>query len=89
MTKDELLKKVYQELCDDDNGFFSKIGIGEKYEDFIKNRIDKNELSNFVYYARNKNDLSEFCFDNSYERMSEECKEFINKYCKIVNSNVL
>lgn len=84
MTREEMLEKVYNTLQYDDDGFYSKIDLQGDFEIFIKSRHNKEELSTFIYYARDKDDLSHFCFDNPYDNMSDDCKEFIDRYYELV-----
>lgn len=84
MTQEEMLEKVYNTLLNDDDGDYAKIGIFGEYSEFIKSRASKEELSTFIYYARDKDDLSYFCFDNPYDNMSDDCKEFIDRYYELI-----
>lgn len=85
MTEDELMEKVFNVLLQDDDVCYSKLDIyGGDYSGFIKSEFNRCELSDFIYSARDKDDLSNFCFDNPYSNMSDECKEFVDRYCKLI-----
>ncbi|AXH72466.1 MAG: hypothetical protein [Caudoviricetes sp.] len=90
MNNDKLMKIVYEFItnnADLDYDLYSKLSdTYMSYDEYCKCRVNRENLSNIIYYSRNINDLSKWLFENPYSFMNEEIKDFIYKLCELVKN---